>query len=81
MLEGSDFVAIAKPPTIYTKWLSSASSTQHLEFAPSSVTSCKSPMAANRKENSMPTPSFIGAVPLPLLKWWIFFLQAQTYLE
>lgn len=63
------------------KWFSSASSTQHLEFAPTSVTSCKSPMAVNRKENSMPTPSFTGAVPLPLLKWWIFFSASPDLLR
>lgn len=53
------------------KWLSSASSTQHLEFAPTSVTSCKSPMAANRKENSMPTPKF----------YWCFALASIEVMD
>lgn len=61
MLEGSDSVAIAKPPISHTNGSQVPAPHSIWNLLLTSVTSCKSPMAINREESSMQIPVFPGA--------------------
>lgn len=81
MLEGSDSVAIAKPPITHTNDSQVPAPYSIWNLLLTSVTSCKSLVATNRKENLMKTPVFTGAALASVEVMDFFFIQAQTYLE
>lgn len=81
MLEGSDSVAIAKPLTIYTNGSQVPAPHSIWNLLLLLWQAVNPQWLRTERKILCQLPSFTGALPLPLLKWWIFFSPSPDLLR